>query len=435
VYQHWAIRVAILVGFALAAVYSPPFMGWPFSFDAWTWSSMREIAHPLRIVPIIMAGGIVADCLGGLLGWQVTVRRPLRWALALAVVAVCALWMLRVHHWYGDYEGSIRAASFDNEPLQVVYWAPAEPFGLVLSLQTRAVGIALGLRQSTAMAIESVLWGASAVVAMFLWAHLVAGVRWPLVWAMLLSGATIVLWCGYPEVGTPKSTALIPWYVYATTLALRDRRAPAMAWSSFLLTFATVLHGSFACWLPAHVWYVWRPASWRQRLIGVAAAAVPLAALVLWWVAVQPRWFTRTGNIWVGTMSWVHQYCISNCEYGFWSLAHGTDFLNCLLLLAPVGVLCLPEAVVYARHTVTGRWLTLGAAGWLFLSVVWFPTFGYIKDWDIFAGAPLVVSYLGIWTAWEVMSWKRFCRLAHTWVVVTLAHTWTWWIGWRALAP
>jgi hypothetical protein len=414
-------RIGIYIALGLAAAYSPPYAGHPYSVDAWMWRGLRDldVSRPWCIPLAVSAAMVIADCIGAWMpSMRIVVRRPWRGALGIALVAGLLLWLVRVPNWLGDLN------NFQRDALPWAKLEAAEPLGALTTYYTAHWGAALGLNQSVSVALVVTAFGATAVAAMFLWARLVSA-EWPLVFAMLVSSGFIVLFCGYPEKGTPKSVALVCWYVYFATLAVRERRAVPSIVASLLLSLGMLMHGSVLCWLPAHAWFVWRRERWGRAALGVFVFLAPVALVLLYARSGVPIAGGPWGNI-TAPWQWIKAYCITNCGYDFWSFAHFTDILNCLLVLSPVAVLCLPEALWWARGT-TARWLALGALGWLFLSLVWFPVFGYVSDWDIFAGTPLVLTYLAIFVALQVMPPRRFRRLAFAWIAGTLPHTVAWW--------
>jgi hypothetical protein len=139
--------------------------------------------------------------------------------------------------------------------------------------------LAYGIKASTVVQLESVCAGAAAVAALFLWSRVLTR-EWPLVFAMLLCSGPLVMFFGYPEKGTPKTLALVCWYVYATTLLLLQRSWRRVVASNLFFALAVFSHGSALCWLPAHLWYVWRGGGWRELSAGLLlfalVGAVPL---------------------------------------------------------------------------------------------------------------------------------------------------------------
>jgi hypothetical protein len=362
---------------------------------------------------------VLADCAGA---WcprvTVQVRRSGRWAIAVAVIGAIVLWTLRVHRWWGDL------TRIDIDPLPRQLFETAEPWGAFTYYLTTHWGTALGFKASTSMAALTVLFGASALAAIFLWSRIVSE-EWPLVFAMIVSIGSMVLFCGYPEKGTPKSVALACWYVYFATRVLRERRTWLVAVSSFILSMGALMHGSVLCLLPAHAWYVWRGGSRRQVVLGAVSFLAPITLTVSAVLAIPQSLFgSAWGNI-AAPWQWFKQYCITGCGYDFWSLWHAADVINCLLILSPLATLCLPEALLRSRDGAQ-RWLALGSLGCLFLSVTWFPVFGYVPDWDIFALTPLIMSYFAIYIGITEMAPAGFRRLACAWIVGSL-HTASWW--------
>jgi hypothetical protein len=421
VYRNAAVRIGIVLACGLLAAHSPPLWGFPFVVDGWLWRGVRDVATAhVRDLPLFVAAAmVVADIAGR---WcpstAFSVRQPRRWVIAVVAVAGLALWLLRVRHWFGDLEG------IDRDELPWWRIETAEPLGAYTFYYIMHGAAALSVRYSTALALVTTALGATAVGAMFLWSRLVAA-EWPLVFAMFLSSGFMVLLCGYPEKGTPKALALVCWYVYFATRALRERRAATQFWSGLFLSLAALMHGSALCWLPAHAWYVWRPARWRQAVIGIASFLVPILIMFAYAASGAPR----AGGTWGNTTAqlfWFKRYCVTNCGYDFWSLSHGLDVLNCLLVLAPVALLCFPEALVRSRNE-TERWLALGSLGWLFLSATWFPVYGYLSDWDIFAATPLILTYHGALVSSNQLAPAHFRRLALLWIVGSLLHAASWW--------
>ena len=419
-YSSGLIRIACILLFGLAATLSPSVNGFPWWLDAWLWEGLRDITTN-RWVPFGVAMvTVLADCAGA---WcprvTVQVRRPGRWAIAIAAIGAILLWTLRVHRWWGDL------TRIDIDPLPRQLFETAEPLGAFTYYLTAHWGTALGFTASTSMAALTVLFGASALAAVFLWSRIVSE-EWPLVFAMIASIGSMVLFCGYPEKGTPKSVALACWYVYFAARTLRERRTWLVVASSLVLSVGALMHGSILCLLPAHAWYVWRNGSRRDAGVGVMTFLAPIA-LTVWAVMVIPNslFGSAWGNI-AAPWQWIKRYCITNCGYDFLSIGHLGDVLNCLLVQSPVAVLCLPEALLRSRDA-TQRWFRLGSLGCLFLSATWFPVFGYVPDWDIFALTPLIISYYVIHIGLTQMTRAGFRRLACAWIVGSLLHTASWW--------
>ena len=416
------MRCAILAAFAVLASQSPSMDRFPFIIDGWLFLSLRMMVGEYgRWLPIIVFGaGILADFLAPWLPrCSVPVRHAGRWAVTLTVVAGLGFWLARVPFWFGDCMG------VDGVPIPELGFQPSELLGQILSTSMRMLGAAVGVKSSTAMAVETILYGSTAVAALFLWSRTVS-TQWPLVFGMLTSCGFMVLFCGYVEISTPKSVAVVCWYVYFMTTALRAWQTRPLFLANVFLALAGLIHGSALCWLPAHIWTIWRHARGRFAVaVSIAGFLLPIVAWSVFFIVVRPRMWTPLGNM-TAPIQWFEAYCVTNCEYDFWSVAHLFDIVNCLLILSPMAILCLPEAFWHAR-SVAARWLALGAVGWLFLSVIWFPVFGHLGDWDIFAGTPLVLSYFGILVAVEVMAAKQLQRLAYAWLVVSLLHTLSWW--------
>ncbi len=419
-YRNGLIRVSCILLFGLACTLSPPGPGFPWWLDAFLWEGLRDITNK-KWVPLAAAGVVVvADCAGWLLPRvAVRVRRPGRWALAVAVLGGALLWMLRVHRWFGDLP------HIDEEALPRQLFETAEPLGALTYYFTTHWGTALGFKASTSIAALTVVFGASALAAVFLWARLLSE-EWPLIFAMIASTGAMVLFCGYPEKGTPKSVALACWYIYLATRTLREGRTWLVAVSSFILSVGALMHGSVLCLLPAHAWYVWRRGTARQVALGVVSFLAPIALTVAAVLVIPQSLFgSAWGNI-AAPWQWIKQYCITNCGYDFWSAGHAADVIDTLLVLSPLATLCLPEALLRSRDE-TGRWLALGSLGCLFLSVTWFPVFGYVPDWDIFTLTPLIMSFLAIYIGVTQMPPAGFRRLACAWIVGSLLHAASWW--------
>ena len=209
------VRIVYILLFGLAATYSPTRNGFPWSLDAWLWEGLRDITAN-RWVPFgIAVVMVLADCAGAFCPRVVVrVRRPGRWALAVAICGAVILWTLRVTWWLGDL------TRIDTDALPERFFETAEPLGAFTYYLTTHWGTALGFKPSTSMAAVTVAFGASGLAAIFLWTRTVSE-EWPLVFAMLTSIGSMVLFCGYPEKGTPKSVPLVCWYIYLATRLLR----------------------------------------------------------------------------------------------------------------------------------------------------------------------------------------------------------------------
>lgn len=408
-------RIIILVVFGAFAARYPAYV------HDWVWRGLRDFTNGRvgYVFAWITATMVVADCLGAWFpAWAPVLRRRRRWALGIASVSFVLFFWWRVPQWLGDYH------NVDRDMIPVVMIETAEPLGTILSTHVIRAGAALGLQPSTALAIESALWGASAIAALFLWAQALS-TEWPLRFAMVTLAPYIVLWCGYPEKGTPKSLALLCWYVYVTTLLFQRHTRTRFTLSNLLLSVMSLMHGSGLCWLPAHVLFVWR-GGWRRGLAGVVLFVLPAAVpLAYYYTGAGLLGGGNWGNI-AAPWQWLKKYCISNCGYDFFSRDHLVDILHYLFMFAPVATLSLPEAMAAAR-TRGERWLALGALGWLFLSATWFPVFGYLPDWDIFTGTPLVFAFLAITVATRIMPADAFRHLALAWITASAVQTAIWW--------
>ncbi len=399
---------------------SGTFDGLPWWFDGWVALPYREFPILFKIPFVFLAITLLADLLGTLLPTQsAPVRRKRLVTLALIVICIPLLWTLRVRGWLGDLN-NIDQGAF---PAQMV--ETAEPLGSTTYYFAMWTAQLAGIKYSTPLQIISVLFGAGAIGAIFLWAELISE-QWMLVFLMLVSTGATVMFCGYPEKGTPKSIPLVCAYLYAGTRALRGERGWDHA-SSFLLSLATLMHGSAACLLPAHALTLWLPAGWRR---GATGATLYFAPMLLMFAAVYTGVLSfgghPAGNVYAPTF-WFKKYCITNCGYDFLSRHHFTDILNCHLILAPFSLLCLPEAMWHTRGA-TERWLLVGTLGCVFLSIIWFPTFGMRSDWDIFLITPLVMSYFTIQVAERYMEARRFRRLATAWIAASALHSISWWL-------
>lgn len=407
--------ILVVLGTALA-------MHYPMVVDQWLWRGVRDLLGIGTPWMAVYTGGIMvlAECTGRWCpAWSPKLYRPALWAIGVTLVSAVALWVARVPQWLGDYHG------IDLQQFNYVTVEPAEPIGVLISSALIVAGLANGIKASITVQLETVVAGATAISALFLWTRLVSR-EWPLRFAMLMSCGFTVVFYGYPEKGTPKTLAFVCWYVYATTLLLREPSWRRVVASNLFLSLAAFGHGSAMCWLPAHAWYVWRTGGWKRAAAGVVIFLLPGAvAAILFATGMAIYGGSVWGNI-AAPWQWFKQYCITNCGYDFFSWVHLQDIFHCLLALAPVATLAIPEAV-YKSDTPIERWLRLGLAGWLFLNLTWFPVFGYVGDWDIFAGAPLVAALLVITVAGRTMPPEGFRRFALLWIAGSALHAWSWW--------
>lgn len=86
-------------------------------------------------------------------------------------------------------------------------------------------------------------------------------------------------------------------------------------------------------------------------------------------------------------------------RYTMFSWAHGLDFINEQLLVAPFS-LALVVALLAGRsgrtalRTPQGLFLSVAAAGYVVFTFVWNPDYGGRRDWDLFAPAALPLTLL-----------------------------------------
>lgn len=422
-YGPWWVRLSLVVVFGYVSYATPGSDGWPWGVDQWLWTGLRDLPLSwVKYLPLATAGAmVVADLAGAILPTpRIRVRRPLLWALVLSFL--CGVWFLsfRVRIWYGDLHG------VDQWPMPRWKLETAEPLGALTWHYTMHWAEPLGLLPSEALQLVAVVGGMLGVAAMCFWTFGLTA-AWPLPLLMLLTGGFTVLFYGYPEKGTPKALPLLCWYVYAGWRALQTGSRGWSAASSFLLALASLMHGGALSFFPAHVWCLWRRARMGVLVPSVAAFLLPILAVLAYAWSGAPYTGGKWGNV-AAPLQWIKAYCITNCGYDFFSWRHLRDVVNCLLVLAPVATLCLPEALAHARRAdkVT-QWLALGSLGFLFLSSTWFPVFGYISDWDIFAFTPYVVSCFTLYVALQQLPEVRFRRLAGMWVVSNVVHTFSFW--------
>ncbi len=423
------VRYALVLVFGYVCFATPGSDGWPWGVDQWLWTGLRD--YPLeriRYLPLLVAGLMVAaDVVARFLPpVRLRARRRFLWAAAVALATAGWFLAFRVRHWLGDLHG------VDQWPLPDWKLETAEPLGALTWHYTMHWADRIGLLPSEACQLVSVLSGGFAAAALFLWAERLTD-RWPLLLLMMVSAGFTVLFYGYPEKGTPKSLALLCWYVYAGTRALQSGSTAWMLASSVLLSLAALMHGGALSFLPAHAWVIWRQVRWTRAFLGVAGFLVPIAVIAAYAWAGAPYVGGKWGNV-AAPMQWIKAYCITNCGYDFFSWRHLRDIVNCLLVLAPVATLCLPEALFRAHGSdPVARWLALGSLGFLFLSSFWFPVFGYYADWDIFSLTPYVVSALSAYVALRHLPAKSFQGLAVSWIVSNGIHTYSFWRAFQKL--
>lgn len=413
--------VVLLFGFLCLAV--PPSDGWLWGVDQWLWTGLRDFpADQIRYLPLLTAGVMsIADLAARFLPpLRLEVRHRLLWAGTVALSLGVWFGWWRVRHWLGDLHG------VDRWPLPHWKLETAEPLGALTWHYTMHWADTLGLLPSEACQLVSVLSGVLAAAALFLWAERLTN-RWPLLFLMMISAGFTVLFYGYPEKGTPKSLALLCWYVYAGTRALESGSVAWALVSSLLLSLAALMHGGALSFLPAHAWVIWRRSSWPRIVSGVVVFLFPIALVAAYAWAGAPYTGGKWGNV-AAPLQWIKAYCITNCGYDFLSWRHLRDIVNCLLVLAPVATLCLPEALFRSRGSdPVAHWLALGSLGFLFLSSVWFPVFGYYADWDIFSFTPYVVSAFTAYVALRHLPEASFQGLAAMWITSNAIHTYSFW--------
>lgn len=440
------LRTPLLLLLLLASAQSPPYLGWPWSVDAWIWQGMYELPQSQARLLLLAIGVllVLADVVARTTGLPRLPSRAVRWLWRPGVlfgIALVTFWVLRVHRWEGDFSGYPGHTAVESPMFVRVVAEPAEPLGTISLAYLCRLADWFGVTHATAVQVESVLYGAFAIVGLALWAQCLPQPG-KVFWMVALSGY-MVLFCGYVEKGTIKALSLNIWYVYAGTRALTGG---APAWSSaasLLLATATLMHGSALSWLPAHALAIWTLPGWRARIESVLCWLLPIAVMV-WLISagVFPTLGGTFGNM-LSFLSWTTDLCnkywhAGICGDSFFGIEHAFWFLNSLLTFAPAATLCIPEAAW--RSTASRRaasrltvWLGLGACGWLFLSAVWHPGmgFGWTTDWDIFALPPFVLTVWAVTIASTQLGAADLRHFAAVWIAMTAPHTLIWWHTWR----
>jgi hypothetical protein len=434
-------RTPLLLLLLLASAASPAFIGWPWSIDAWISAGMHGWSIPtMDAVPLVIGLGIVLTDFwlrlvpsrsSTIKGW----RMRSWWSfLLLFGAAAILLWTLRVQHWAGDFVGDklLAEPSYSTAVVET-----AEPLGTVTMGLTCQLAQRLGATCATAVRVETVLYGASAVVAIALWAQLFP--RPGMVFAMIALSGYMVLFCGYIEKGTIKGLALNTWYVYAGTRAVTGGRARWRHASSLFLALATLMHGSSLVWLPAHAAGIWSLPGGRERLLSIACWILPITGMVLLVATgVTPLRGNPFGTT-LAFLAWTTDLCLTYwhtntlCGQSFFSVEHAFWIINPMLTMAPVATLCIPEALLRSGASRLTLWLGLGACGWLFLLIIWHPGmgFGWFADWDIYTFTPYVVSVWTLTLASTQLRPMEFRHFSGLWIAMTLPHTWLWWRTWQ----
>ncbi|GIW40855.1 MAG: hypothetical protein KatS3mg076_1432 [Candidatus Binatia bacterium] len=413
----WALYLAL----GTAAAWSPPGRGWPFLFDAWLWTGLRDVVTgdfwklPISVSVAMAAADFLARHAPRL---EIPVRRLALFVLSVGVCSGLFFWVFRVRFWLGDL------ARLEDWPLPWWRIEAAEPLGALTWAAVEHGANALGISRTSAHQLVSVVAGGTALGGAFLLSRDLHR-EWPYFLAMFASSGFLVLFCGYPEKGTPKALAVLVWYLWAASRAWREGSRAWLFLSSLFLSVAALLHGSALCALGGHLYGVWKHRSPRAVLSAALGFFLPLACVGAYVLSGAPVSGGAWGNI-AAPWQWFDRYCVTNCGYEFWSLDHLLDIVNCLLVLAPVAVLFWPQAWIRSRDTAS-RALGITALGGLFLSVVWFPVYGYYADWDIFAVTPLLVTAHVLSVAARDLPPSALRRLAAAWVVGSAAHALSWW--------
>jgi len=415
--------VIITLAIGWLAALSPGYAGWPWGFDAWLWHGLRDfLPFQPRLIPLLVCSlmifslGLykaerVCDRIGS---EQIGVRS----SLIMAAGGGLLLWLLRVGLWYGDLH------NIDTALLPWWTFETAEPLGAWTTYLIQHGAYKMGIQQSTALAFVSVFCGACTVGAMWRWAGLISSKPvWPFL--MLVSSGFMLIFCGYPEKGTPKSLALVALYVVSMTFVMRRKELRLIGLSSLLLSLAIVMHGSASFLLPAHLFVALhrdaRPYLIRAGLAFAGPFLVISAHLLAGAKVAGGPW----GNV-LAPLQWLPSYCHTSCDYKFWSSEHFLDVLNCALILSPVATVMLPFLLKQLTNTYT-RWLGINASFGFCLSILWNPLFGYLRDWDLFILGPFFASLCVITASSERLAKPAFERFALLYTVGTFCHTVSWW--------
>ena len=104
------LRTPLLLLLLLASAQSPPYLGCPWSVDAWIWQGMYELPQSQARLLLLAIGVllVLADVVGRTTGLPRLPSRAVRllWKPGVLFgIALVTLWVLRVHRWEGDFSG------------------------------------------------------------------------------------------------------------------------------------------------------------------------------------------------------------------------------------------------------------------------------------------------------------------------------------------
>lgn len=226
------------------------------------------------------------------------------------------------------------------------------------------------------------------------------GPRW-LVFGALVAQGYAQLYFGYVENYTYQALALTA-FVWLALRCVAGRGA--LLWPGLALLIACGFHLSSTTFVPAFA--LLAALTWRGRggahlrdLAVLAVAAVALHLLLAWLgggynFLLHPLAMAKTA----GTGE------LQQGSAALWSYEHVRDFLNCQLLIGPLGILLTSVGVgagiaAWRRRDVRGAWLFATALLALAVSFsVRDLRLGYPRDWDLFAPYGIASAAFGVWT-------------------------------------
>jgi hypothetical protein len=385
------VRVAALETYSLAfvslhAIAPITPITWAVDFMP-DWGSLTMVAAYLAT--FVISIDHVASTIGRFVV-KVTTRLPKAvWTIGWITIVFVLLWALRDHRHLGDGPLLMKMTS------EGYRYDPHSLVGKFLQSIVFQIGQrGFGWTAEQTWALTSVLWGLAFIPAVTSTCRTIFGRDRMAVFALALiaTQATSALYFGYIE-DYVAASVLVLLYVRAAVRAMRGEGSVVLP--GLLLGTTLLFSMAWAFLLPSLGWLAIEVSRGRRyaRFLGAALACPALLIAVM----AGFRFVLDVDVIDLYRRSHVAGLSLYSAVTNYASAGEqAADLIQLHLLVAPyslllVALLVLSSSARSVFREPIGRFLAVTAGCGLLMGIVWFPSLGMDRDWDLFAlfGTPL----------------------------------------------